>query len=237
MGRKDFPNTRWSLVVNARSPSEKTARAALEELCSTYWYPLYAFARRSGLPPADAEDATQGFFAALLAKESLDGASPEKGRLRSFLLRGFRNFMTDTWRTENRQKRGAGVDVISFDAAQAEQRFTMDAADHRPPEAEFERRWALTLIQRVYAELESAYNARGKEETFNVLRGYLEWNVDETRYAEAATALGMTENAVQQAVLRLRRQFRRTLERVVAETLEFEADMHHEIDCLIRALS
>src|SRR5258705_9447698 len=169
-----FPLTRWSVVVQARQEaSPEHSRAALEELCRQYWFPLYAFARRRGCSPADAEDLTQSFFAELLASRLFDLAEPEKGRLRTFLLTAFQRCLTDQHRREHAQKRGGGHQIISLDLSDAEDRFRLEPADNETPETAFETRWAIALLDSAMSLLEREYSAAEKQAHFEVLRPFL----------------------------------------------------------------
>jgi RNA polymerase sigma factor (sigma-70 family) len=168
-GRSAFVATRWSVVMAVGRGETSHAQAALEELCQTYWQPLYAFLRRQGQPPAEAEDLTQAFFAQLLKRNAIRSVAPEKGRFRSFLLASLKHFVADEWDKARAQKRGGGK-VISLDLAGAETRLGGIASDAMTPEKVFERRWAMTLLEQVYERLEIEYRAQGKQRVFEVIR-------------------------------------------------------------------
>lgn len=236
VSKANFPQTRWSLVVDAGATSVPRRRKALEELCSIYWDPLYAFARRSGSSPEDAADMTQDYFSKLLSKDVFGGLEEGNGRLRSYLLAGLKNFVTDTWRKESAASRGGGQKLLSIDAEAAEDRYLREPTDDRSPDVIFDRRWALTLLQNAYERLERSYSRRGRGQVFVTLKPFLEWHGDDCPYSEAATKLGLTENAVQQQVFRMRRQFRRALEAEVAETVATPEEIEAELDCLVAVL-
>ena len=210
--------------------------AALGELCSTYWYPLYVFARRKGLSAEAAQDATQGFFARLLEKQGLRHVDPEKGRFRAFLLTSFKNHMADERAHAARKKRGGDAQHLPIDVQDAEGRYAHEPPDVETPERVFERRWALTVLERALERLRAEYAGSGREAVFEQLKGYLTGESGSLPYARAAAALGMTEIAVKVAVHRLRRRFRARLLEEVAETVDGEGRLDEEIRHLMSAL-
>lgn len=225
-----FPRTRWTLVAEVQAGGSVGERA-LNELCQLYWYPVYAFVRRRGAPPADAEDLTQAFFAKLLERENFARAEAAKGRLRAFLLSTLKQFRIDQHRRDRAQKRGGGVLPLSIDAARAEERYHREPADLEDPECLFERRWALALLEEAFARLETDYRTAGKHDLYLSLRPFLTLGDHAESYAEIAARLGMTAGAVQVAAHRLRKRYRAALEAVIAETLddpaETEAELRH----------
>lgn len=232
----NFPDTRWSLVLAVSGPEDARAQAALDELCGQYWFPLYAFARRCGHAPAAAEDLTQGFFALLLSHELLAKADRERGRLRSFLLGSFKNFISAETRRENREKRGGVQRAISLDQAQAEEWFGVEPADDAAPEARFDRDWANATVAQALAAVEAESAQRGKAELFSRLREFLAWDQAEPQVAEAARDLGLSVGAVRVAVHRLRLAFRRQLETQVAQTVATPAEVPGEMRHLVEIL-
>jgi len=216
-----FPMTRWSVVLEARqNGSPDRSRAALEELCRQYWFPLYAFARRRGHAPPDAEDLTQTFFAELLAHRLFDVADPAQGRLRTFLLTAFQRRIADHHRRDHAQKRGGGQTIVSIDLALAEDRFRADLADCETPESAFESRWAVTLLDSAMTLLEHEYMVANKHRQFEALRPFLTAAQAHTQgYEDAAAALRVTKVAARQAVHRMRERFRQILRDCVADTL------------------
>jgi RNA polymerase sigma factor (sigma-70 family) len=209
-----FPNTSWSAVFTARAGGDATgAHAALSRLCQQYWYPLYAFARRWGLDPEDAEDATQSFFVALESAGLLASADPSRGKLRTFFLAAFQRDLNDFRKAANRDKRGGG-NVVSLDRLAAEERLAAEPA--APPAQSFEREWALDVLDAAVARLERNYGATGRADHFTVLRPFL---TDEADYDELCAKLSLNPDAARQAVHRLRERLGRALRDEIADTL------------------
>jgi RNA polymerase sigma factor (sigma-70 family) len=217
---------------------DKTREKALAELCETYWYPLYAFARRCGHAPHDAEDLTQGFFARLLERELFKKADPARGRLRSFLLGTFKNFMSEDWRVANCQKRGGGQWSIPIHELHSEEleRGVAGFSPSADPEAIFDRVWFDLLLEQALNELQEEYRRRGKAEMFSRLRGFLAWNRKDARLAEVASDLGLSPGAVRVTILRMRQRFRELIERQVADTVGSAAEAADEMNHLRRVL-
>ncbi len=207
------------------------AREALTTLCETYWYPLYAFLRGRGHPPADAEDLTQAFFAMLVEKQVLRHADPGRGRFRSFLLTAIKNFAANAYAKDTAAKRGGGVRLLPLDFQDAEGRFTLDPASAESPERTFDRLWALTLLDRSMSRLEEESLRRNKQEHFAALKPHLTGEEPQLSYAETAVALGTTEGAVKVAVHRLRRRFRDIVRGEISQTVaspdEIEDELRH----------
>jgi RNA polymerase sigma-70 factor (ECF subfamily) len=234
-----FQSTRWSLVTRAASPAEPAARAALEELCQLYWEPLRTFAHRSGLSAADAEDATQSFFAEFLRRERFAIADPQRGRLRSFLCTAFANHLRDWQRRAAAQVRGGGQAHISIDAMRDDDTPPLDPADPRDPAREFDHAWALATMDAAVARLEAALAARGKGGTLEPYRGFLGIDAGGGEdYAATARALRLSEGSVRVNVCRLRKQFRDALFAIIADTLDAptEEAIRAEVRALIEAL-
>jgi len=219
-------------VLSAGDNSVPTAQAALEKLCRTYWFPLYAFARRQGNGPEDAEDLTQEFFSQFLAKNYLARADPDRGKFRTFLLRSLRNFMINEWKRAGRLKRGGGLEFLSIDANAAEVRYAAGASDEFNPDAEYETRWAVTLIEQVLTALREEFNAADKGRLFEELKGFI-WGDKSTSYAEIAGQLNLSEGAVKVTVHRLRHRFRELLRAEVAHTVARPEDIDGELRHLI----
>lgn len=232
-----FATTRWSLVLAAgdRRPTSDTRRA-LTTLCETYWYPLYAFLRGRGHSPADAEDLTQAFFAALLEKEVISKADPAKGRFRSFLLKSLQNFAANAHARKTAAKRGGGAFQLSLELAQAEGRFSLEPSTDETPERSFNRRWAIALLDRVMSQLREEAVERQKAEQFDALKPYLTGDDDGSSYAELATSLGMTEGAVKVAVHRMRRRFRELIREEISQTVASPSDVDDELRHLLSAV-
>ncbi len=235
-GNPDFSTTNWSAVVEAGG-NHPQAAAALERLCQRYWYPIYAFLRRRGASPHDAEDLTQGFFAYLLKSETLKKASRERGRFRSFLLAAISNYATNEWNKEQTAKRGGQHQIVSLDEAAAESFYQHEPADNLTPEKLFERRWAFVLVELVLKRLKEEYTLNGKAELVNALGNALTGEVAEGRYAVSARALNMNENGVKVALHRMRRRFGQLLRSEVAHTVATPQEVDEEIRHLFTAIS
>jgi RNA polymerase sigma factor (sigma-70 family) len=227
-----FPTTRWSLIIKAGTPASAQARAALEELCSIYWYPLYAFIRRKGNDPDRALDLTQDLFARLLEKEILTSVDQRMGRFRAFLRVTCENFLIDTWR----RKRELSATAIPIDARTAEGRYVIEAADNMTPERLFDRAWAFTLLERVLSLLAAEYAEPDRAKLFNQLKVVLTEGKGAVRAAEMAARLDMSERAVHTASHRLRKRYREILEAQIAATLDDPSERDDEIRSLFDAL-
>ena len=232
-----FATTRWSLVVAAGRKSSPDAEAALETLCSAYWFPLYAYVRSRGKNADDARDLTQDFFARLLEKDFLQTADPDRGRFRSFLLTVLKRFLSNEHEKEQALKRGGGHRKLSIDFDSGEQRMQIESTTTATPESIFERQWALTLLQRVLASLEADYRESGRGELFDYCGVYLTGSTGAPPYAETAEQLGMTEGALKVAVHRMRKQYREKLKEEVAQTVSSEDDVEDEIRSLMSAVA
>jgi RNA polymerase sigma factor (sigma-70 family) len=230
-----FKTTRWSQVRRLRGSDPAAAAQALSQLCQDYWYPLYAFIRRQGHPPPDAQDLTQEFFARLLEKHALGKADPARGKFRSFLLTALRHFLVNEWDRAQAQKRGGGAQLISLDTRFAETRYALLLMDKATPEMLFEREWALTLLGQVLARLRAEQEKGGKLDQFNLLRGCL-MGERGLPYAELAAQLDKTEDAVRMAASRLRRRYRELLEEEVAQTVAGPEEIKEEIQHLLEVL-
>jgi RNA polymerase sigma factor (sigma-70 family) len=227
-----FTTTHWSVVLEAQGESP-AAQEALEKLCRTYWRPIYAFLRRQGFPPEEAEDITQGFFAQLLERRSLDAVRKEKGRLRSYLLGALKYFVADEQRRAMAVKRGKGQRLIPLEELRGENRVEMEPADPVTAEMIYERRWALTVLERVLGRLKDEYVAVGKAALFDSLKELLPDEPGSPSQAEIAARLGMTENAIRQAFYRFRQRYQSLLREEIANTVATPADIEDELRHLI----
>ncbi|HKQ40482.1 MAG TPA: RNA polymerase sigma factor [Verrucomicrobiae bacterium] len=227
-----FLTTHWSVVLNARAADPNTAHDALESLCGAYWYPLYAFVRRLGHSPHDAEDLIQGFFAQCIEKDYLRAADQEKGRFRSFLLIALKRFLANEWDRARTRKRGGDRQIISLDA---EERYAAEPAESLSPDKLFERRWALTLLENVLEKLKGEQADAGRLAIFTELQPVL--TTRGTPYAELAQRLGLSESAVKVAVHRLRQRYRELLEKEIANTVSSPSDIEEERRYLLRVLT
>lgn len=232
-----FATTRWSLILAARDRHSPAAETALGELCTAYWYPLYAFIRRSGRDATAAEDLTQEFFARLLEKSWLGQADQAKGRFRTFLVTACRNFLANEYDREIALKRGGGRVALSFDFGDADDRYAREPAHDLTPERLFERRYAIALLDQVMSSLRAEYAGAGKESLFDALKGTLERPSDGPPYADIADQLGQSVGAVKVAAHRLRQRYRDRLRAAIAQTLDDPGAVDDEIRHLFTALS
>jgi RNA polymerase sigma-70 factor (ECF subfamily) len=231
-----FVTTRWSLVLAAGARTSAESRKALETLCRLYWYPLYAYVRRRGYDADESQDLTQGFFARLIEKHAVQAADPHRGRFRSYLLACLKHFLANEWDRAGAQKRGGGRTVISLDVRDAEGRYRLEPADELTAERLFERRWALTLLEMVLAELWRQYQRDGRQRLFDRLKGFLGGGPAGGPYSRVAEELGMTEAAVKVAVHRLRRRYRELLREHIARTVASPEDVDDEVRQLFVAI-
>jgi len=224
-------------VLAAGDRAAPQGEVALEELCRTYWYPLYAYVRRHGHSREDAEDLTQGFFARLLEKNYLEGISSDKGRFRAFLLVAVKRFMANEWDRANRQKRGGGAIPLSLDWQDADERYQINPADTLSPDKLYDRAWAVTVLEQVITRLRDESAADGKARQYEQLKGFLMVGKSDIPYAKAAAALELTEGAVRVAVHRLRQRYRELLREEIAQTLSDPAQVEEEMQALFSALT
>jgi RNA polymerase sigma-70 factor (ECF subfamily) len=227
-GAVAFTTTHWSLVLAAQGESTE-AKAALEKLCRTYWWPLYGFVRREGYKPEDAQDLTQAFFARLLDRKDLETVSQERGRLRSYLLASLKNFLSKARHREMTVKRGEGRPLISLDDLLARERADQEPAHKLSADRIYERRWALTLLAQVLVRLGAEYEAAGKLPLFDRLKELLAGESGQPSQAKIAAELQMTENAVKQAFHRLRYRYRQLLHEEIAQTVAAQDDVEDEL--------
>jgi DNA-directed RNA polymerase specialized sigma24 family protein len=232
-----FATTRWSIVLAAaREHGGPESGAALATLCQTYWYPVYAYVRRRGYPASDAQDRTQAFFTALLEKDYVRLADRERGRFRTFLLTAVSRFLTRQRDRAAAKKRGGGYKLLSIDVATGEGRYAMEHADRWTPERLYERRWALTLLERVLTNLGKRYAEQGTGALFDSLKVFLTDTGRMSTNAEFAANLGLTEGALKVAIHRLRRRYRDLLKREIADTVADSSDVADELEVLLSAL-
>jgi RNA polymerase sigma factor (sigma-70 family) len=235
-GHRQFATTHWSLVgaANLNEASQTRARNALEELCRTYWYPLYAFVRSRGNSATDAQDLTQAFFTRIIETGGFTSADPERGRFRSYLLGAMKHFLSNEWHKTKTQKRGGEVQFVEWDAIDLEERYS-GAFKSDAPELVFDYEWALETISGALQTLRKEMEAAGKKEQFEALKGSLTGE-DELSREEIAEKLDMTEGAIKTAVHRLRQRYRRLLRTAIAETVSNEDDLNDEMQYLVTVL-
>jgi RNA polymerase sigma-70 factor (ECF subfamily) len=232
-----FVTTHWSVVVSAGQSDSTRAQTALAGLCETYWYPLYAYVRRRGYSPEDAQDLTQEFFARLLARNWVGDADRHKGRFRTFLLTAMSHFLADEWDRLRAQKRGGGQRVLPLMVETAETRFQLEPPDPLTPEKIYERRWAETLLETVFERLRRDYEAEGKAALFAELKGCLTQARAAVPYAELAAQLKLSEGALRVAVHRLRQRYRELLRAEIAHTVADVGEVEEELRYLFRVLT
>ena len=225
-----FPPTRWTAIAAVRQLADSLlAQKALAGLCRDYWYPLYAFARRAGRDMHDAQDLTQGFFCRILETNLFGAAKQEKGRLRTFLLTAFKRYISDVRDKEQALKRGGGREIISLNLDEGEERYVREPADHVTPETLYERSWAMAVLRSALSDLGNQERKAGREKVYAALEGFLSpANTAAEDHAAASATLRISEEAVRQAVSRLRKKFRGCLRRQIADTLQSPTE--HQID-------
>ncbi|MGB0581725.1 MAG: RNA polymerase sigma factor [Limisphaerales bacterium] len=227
-----FATTCWTQILAAGGNDSSVARASLEQLCGAYWYPLYAFARQSGQGPENAQDLTQGFFCRLLENNYLAQADREKGRFRTFMLSAFKHFMAKEWRREQALKRGGDREFISIDGSEAEHRYGGEMKEDMTPDRIFERKWAITILDRTLSALREEYHDSGREAVFEQLKEIITTGTTGRSYADIADTLDLKEGAVKVAAHRLRQRYRDTLRHEIAQTVGSEDDIDEELNNL-----
>lgn len=233
-----FVTTHWSVVLTAGRGTDTTqAQVALEKLCRTYWYPLYAHVRRRGHSPEEAQDLTQEFFARLLEKNWVGVADQTKGRFRSFLLSTMNHFLSDEWDKARAQKRGGSVPHVPLQFDTAETRYCQEPRDNVTAERNFELRWALTLLEEVVNQLRSEYEQEGRADLFAALHPCLVGERTAQPYTELAKQLGVNEGTVKSAVHRLRQRYRQLLRSEIAHTVARPEEVDEELHYLFAVLS
>jgi RNA polymerase sigma factor (sigma-70 family) len=234
-GSAQFPTTRWSLVVGAGDPHRQQARSALASLCENYWYPLYAYLRRRGYPADQAQDLTQEFFVRVLEGRYLDRANPEKGRFRSFLLTSLKFFVADEEDRQRARKRGGGA-VLPPEFSSGEERYQREPAHYETPERIFERRWALSVLDRVVQKLREEFVQHGRPEHFERLKVFLLGRSD-APYAALAHQINTSEGALKVAIHRLRKRYRELFRQEIADTVADPGEVESELQFLAAVLS
>lgn len=233
-GQGTFHTTHWSVILAARNQDDGTvAREALASLCSTYWYPLYAFIRRNGFAPHDAEDLTQEFFYNFLRRDSLTNVNPVAGKFRSYLLACLKHFLSNQRRDRQTQRRGGGIQVVSLDGDAADSRYLIEAADHLTPDLLFEQRWALTVLDQAMKELQREYVQRASSDMFEDLRGFLVSGKGTVPRPELAKKYGITPGAIDVAIHRLRHRFGVLLREQILRTVSSPNEVEEELRYLI----
>lgn len=235
-GPAQFTTTHWTVVLEAARPESTGSQEAFGRLYRDYWYPLYAYVRRRGRSPHEAEELTQDFFVSLLEKERLRGLERSGGRFRSFLLKALQNFLANEYDRANARKRGGGCAIVPLEDVDAESAFLADPTS-LAPEAGFERNWAFAVIANATRNLETELKAVGKVELLLHLRPHLQGDSGGRPYAEIASKLGLSESAVKVTIHRLRQRYRELLRAEVARTVGSDADIAEELRHLIEIVS
>ncbi len=235
LGSSQFPTTRWTLVVAAGDPSRKEARSALVSLCENYWYPLYAYLRRHGYQADPAQDLTQEFFTRILEGRYLDRANPEKGRFRSFLLTSLKFFVADEQDRNRALKRGGGA-LLPLEFSSGEERYQREPAHDETPERIFERRWALSLLDRVVERLRMEFVQHARTEEFERLKIFLLGQSD-APYAALAREMNTSEGALKVAIHRLRKRYRELFRQEIADTVADPTEVESELRYLATVLT
>ena len=234
--RRGFATTRWSLVLAAGGESTEDSRRALEELCSQYWYPLYSYTRRRGYSANDASDLTQAFFVKLLKKKDIGTADANRGRFRTFLLTAMKNFLAGEWRKQNTLKRGGAFHFLSLDFDSAEASYQLEPSHELSPEAVYERRWAMSILETAVNTLQKQYSDSGKSDLFEAFKGSLGGDGEVLPYSQLSKSLGLTEGALRTAASRMRSRWRKRLRELVAPTVSSESEIQDELRSLIASV-
>jgi RNA polymerase sigma-70 factor (ECF subfamily) len=221
----------------ARDDDSRNAANALAQLCQTYWYPLYAYVRRRGQDPHDAQDLTQEFFARLLEGNFLKAVQQERGKFRWFLLSAVKRFLANEWNRAQATKRGGGQSIVSLDEETAEGRYRYEVPDHTTPDKLFDQSWVMTLLEQAQAQLQREYAESGRSELFEQLKIFLSGDRAPLSHAEVGTVLSMNEGAIKVAVHRLRQRYRDCLREQIAQTVSTPAEVDEEIQQLFAAFS
>lgn len=232
-----FPATRWSVVLQAAGRASPESAEALEALCRAYWRPLYAFVRREGYAPAEAQDLTQEFFSRLLEKHWLDDVRPGKGRFRSFLLAAVKHLLANEWKRAHRQKRGGGAAFVSLDETETEERGQLELAGGLTPDRAFERRWVETLLGRVLGRLRGEFEAAGYADRYALLKPFLLNHDDPRPCEEFATRLGLTVSGAKSAIRRMRLRYAELFRDEIAQTVGGPEEVEDEIRHLLAVMS
>ena len=232
-----FTTTHWNVVLAAGGPESPEARQALERLCQSYWYPLYAYLRRNGKSEADAKDLTQGFFSLLLQGNDLGQVQRVKGKFRSFLLASLNNFLCDVWDKVNAQKRGGGETILSLDDFTGEDRYHLEPADVMDPEKLYERRWAMTVLDQAWLRLQEEFTQAGNSVLFERLKDRVAGEKNDPTYAQIAAELQRAEGTIKSDVHRMRERFRELVREEVANTVSSPEEVNEELRHLFRVFS
>lgn len=231
-----FNTTHWSVVLSAKESATEDGLTALDQLCRTYWYPLYAYVRRRGYGSEEAQDLTQDFFAHLLSKEFLAGVEPRKGKFRSFMLVSLNHFLSNARERAQTAKRGGGREIIPLETLAEERRYLLAGSGDSSPEKLFDREWALTLLDQALQALRQEFVAGDKPAQFDRLKAFLSCEGGEPSYTELSREWQMSPNAVAVMVHRLRQRYRECVRAQIARTVEGLQELEEELRSLFAAL-
>ncbi len=234
-GGVNFPATQWSMVLRVQRNDAELAQA-LNDFCSRYWYPIYAFVRSRGFEKPDAEDITQGFFLKAVSGSLIQHAEPTRGRLRSFLLGALNRHLADHLRFEKAEKRGGRAIVLPMDCYTAEERYQTETTDYRDPELLFHMAWAHALLDRIKSQVREHYAKSGRERLFDALAPSITLQDDAADYSELSTQFGISESQLRLLVFRMRKRFGKLLREAIAETVETDEEMKEEMNWLLQVL-
>lgn len=232
-----FTTTHWTVVLAAGQGGSPAAFQALERLCQTYWYPLYAYVRRQGYPPEDAQDLTQAFFERVLEKNYLAQVDRDRGRFRAFLLAALKHFLSDQRDHDRAAKRGGGKPLLPLDAQEGEERYLLEPPDPLTPEKLYERRWALTVLEQARVRLRNEFAAAGKSDLYEALTGLETGEDTKLTYAELGQRLGRSESALKSAALRLRRRYGELIREEIAHTVASASEIEEEVRYLLAVVA
>jgi RNA polymerase sigma factor (sigma-70 family) len=234
-----FQTTRWSAILVAAQSQLPGSQVALSQLCRLYWYPLYAFARRRGQGPIDAQDLTQGFFLHLLEHRALKRVEPLKGKFRSFLLASFQNFISDETSRARSLKRGGNQEFVFLDAEDAENRYRHEPSDILTAEKIYDARWAMALLGHSLERLRLEYAARNAVSQFDVLQVFVGIGKEgrsPPSYEEVANSLHISVSAAKTLIHRFRKQYTALVREEIGRTVTDPAEIDQEIHALCEAL-
>lgn len=233
----EFPPTRWTLIRKVQGGSEQESAHALDQLCRSYWYPIYAYARRYGFGAQDAEDLTQVFFQNLVSYESLQSVAQEKGKLRSFMLAMLKRLINKQLRRDAADKRGGSKNAtLSFDDLNAEERYAAEPPDGHDADAIFDKAWASDVLASAESKLRDDYARADNVQTFDELREFLPLGDNATPYTSAAKKLGISEATLRLQIHRMRKRYAKLIEEVIADTVSDEAEAKAELEHLVRVV-
>src|SRR5215472_12368230 len=234
---RGFHTTHWSVVLAAGEEGSEQAAAALARLCQTYWFPVYAFIRKRGHSPEQAQDLTQDFFAGFLEKNYVAKAARERGRFRVFMMSSVQNFLYNQHDRAQAQKRGGGLALLSLDYQDAEQRYQVEPVEESDPATIFEQQWAASLLETILNRMREEFSAEGRAGLFDDLQAHLWADADSIPYSLLAQKSGLTESNLKTIAHRLKQRCRALLREEIAHTVAKPGDVDDELRHLMRIVS